>query len=59
MISLNNARLMRGEEVERWEESLAALPSGRRIRKLKELLSISYNNNISALDNLLREVAML
>jgi tetratricopeptide (TPR) repeat protein len=55
----SRARLLRGEEVDRWEESLAALPSGRRIRTLKELLSISYNNNISALENLLREVAML
>lgn len=52
-------RLLRGEEVDRWEEALDALPSGERIRRLKGMLLQRDENRIAILRNLLDEVAAL
>ena len=51
----SRVRLMRGEPLERWEESLDALPSGKRADRQK----LRAEPNLAMLDMLLIEVAML
>lgn len=51
------ARLMRGEPLERWEEALEAMPSGKRVDRRKNALRRAPN--LDVLDALLIEVAML